>query len=572
MMKSTICLATIFVLLICSTNFGQAQQDTLVIPVPTKVTFLNDIINGDTTSTGARKDTNRVYVLSRGGTWFVDNPIVNAGYVLNIQASKGSGEKPNVYALQDPNTSQMPEVLIDMADNLNVKDIVFCGFNALDTASYTAGQITQIIIDSRIVPGLSATITGCVFSTYYTAIITGQAINNFKLYDNIFCQGENMPYRGTYGGRPFDNQGFGADSVIMMNNTFVDFCDLIFRRRSSTAPIVYFNFSHNTVVNHWGYYGTIHFSTIANNGTIVIDNNLWVDAQIIGADTMRHRQSDFSEDLEVLPNTGGKYRMAWIFSAPDSSLQQNFYIQNNYWYVTPEIQAEYDSIKARGWDPAQQGVNTPQLSLYMEHLNKAADTSKAFIWEPITFKNVTKPWVDFLDYFEKPVSLGGGYDANHAYYGFDGMQYGPKMRWLKYFTDTLNLSYSTSSAAYTGGTDGFPAGDLNWFPSKKQEWLGTQTGIKKISSNAPTNYKLEQNYPNPFNPSTVISFEIPKSSIVNLAVYNILGEKVAQVFHGELKSGKYSYSFKATNLASGIYFYRIKAGNFMQTKKMMLLK
>jgi Secretion system C-terminal sorting domain len=85
-------------------------------------------------------------------------------------------------------------------------------------------------------------------------------------------------------------------------------------------------------------------------------------------------------------------------------------------------------------------------------------------------------------------------------------------------------------------------------------------------------YRLNQNYPNPFNPTTMISFSIPQKENVTLNVYNLLGQKVAAVLNSELESGSHAVSFNAENLSAGIYFYTIKAGNFVSTKKMMLLK
>jgi hypothetical protein len=86
------------------------------------------------------------------------------------------------------------------------------------------------------------------------------------------------------------------------------------------------------------------------------------------------------------------------------------------------------------------------------------------------------------------------------------------------------------------------------------------------------NYKLEQNYPNPFNPSTTISFVLPERERVSLDVYNLLGQKVVSLFNKEMEGGSHNIRFDASNLPSGIYFYTLRAGIFMSTKKMMLLK
>ncbi len=88
----------------------------------------------------------------------------------------------------------------------------------------------------------------------------------------------------------------------------------------------------------------------------------------------------------------------------------------------------------------------------------------------------------------------------------------------------------------------------------------------------PKVYELSQNYPNPFNPTTVINFALPKASDVQLTVYNILGQKVTELVNTKMVAGNHSINFNATNLASGMYIYRIKAGSFVSVKKMMLLK
>ncbi len=88
----------------------------------------------------------------------------------------------------------------------------------------------------------------------------------------------------------------------------------------------------------------------------------------------------------------------------------------------------------------------------------------------------------------------------------------------------------------------------------------------------PTVYALDQNYPNPFNPTTTIKFAVPKAGDVSLVVFDVLGRKVAELVNGTFNAGYYQVEFNASNLASGIYFYSIEAGEFANVKKLMLLK
>jgi hypothetical protein len=89
---------------------------------------------------------------------------------------------------------------------------------------------------------------------------------------------------------------------------------------------------------------------------------------------------------------------------------------------------------------------------------------------------------------------------------------------------------------------------------------------------APLEFTLVQNYPNPFNPSTSIKYSLAAQSLVSLKVYDILGSEVATLVNTVQGTGAYEVNFNASNLASGLYFYTLKAGNFTSTKKMMLLK
>jgi hypothetical protein len=99
----------------------------------------------------------------------------------------------------------------------------------------------------------------------------------------------------------------------------------------------------------------------------------------------------------------------------------------------------------------------------------------------------------------------------------------------------------------------------------------TLTAINGELSKA-TDFSLEQNYPNPFNPTTTITFYLPKSSMVTLKVYNIMGEEITTLVSETYAAGKHEYKWDATNMPSGLYFYRIKAGSFTDLKKMILMK
>ena len=106
----------------------------------------------------------------------------------------------------------------------------------------------------------------------------------------------------------------------------------------------------------------------------------------------------------------------------------------------------------------------------------------------------------------------------------------------------------------------------------KSHSVGVGNPIEHKLSKIPVKYVLFQNYPNPFNPSTTIKFQIPNSEFTILKVYNILGEEVVTLVSKKLNPGNHTYIFNGSNLASGIYYYQLVAGDYMVVKKMILLK
>jgi endonuclease/exonuclease/phosphatase family metal-dependent hydrolase len=117
--------------------------------------------------------------------------------------------------------------------------------------------------------------------------------------------------------------------------------------------------------------------------------------------------------------------------------------------------------------------------------------------------------------------------------------------------------------------------ELNAILKDGEDLIITNSFISKLKVSGESivkEYELEQNYPNPFNPSTTINFSIPKTTEVTLTVYNTLGQKVIELVNEQLETGYYSFNWEAGDAASGIYIYQLKAGEFIQSKKMILIK
>jgi len=102
--------------------------------------------------------------------------------------------------------------------------------------------------------------------------------------------------------------------------------------------------------------------------------------------------------------------------------------------------------------------------------------------------------------------------------------------------------------------------------------MNITTDVEQVADLSPTEFELEQNYPNPFNPSTSIQYAISSRQFVTIKVYDILGNDITTLVNDYRDAGIYNVQFTMHNLASGIYFYTLQAGAFVESKKMIYLK
>jgi hypothetical protein len=131
------------------------------------------------------------------------------------------------------------------------------------------------------------------------------------------------------------------------------------------------------------------------------------------------------------------------------------------------------------------------------------------------------------------------------------------------FTDSYIYSLAVSGINLFAGTNGGV-----WLRPLSE----MTTSVETLSPDLPGSFLLRQNYPNPFNPSTTINFKIPVSVYVSLKVFDMLGREVATLVSEKMVSGKYARRWNAENIPSGVYFYRLQAGSYVETKKLILLK
>ncbi len=242
------------------------------------------------------------------------------------------------------------------------------------------------------------------------------------------------------------------------------------------------------------------------------------------------------------------------------------------------------------------GFSSPDGSIVdITHVDAAIPTTNVPSWEPLG---------SYASYFFLTVHMDSTeymtgnlpHYVNVAPAGFVGMPTGlgalASMRFnMQAFNSTTGttgqLCVDSISSAQTLGVQ-----DWDWlFPDELLPitfngpycWTITNLSISDVTQisnpteNLPTDFSLEQNYPNPFNPSTTFDFSLPKQSLVKIDIFNVLGQKITTLADGEYEAGKYSVTWDGTDedgssAATGIYFYRMNAGDFQATKKLMLLK
>jgi hypothetical protein len=225
-----------------------------------------------------------------------------------------------------------------------------------------------------------------------------------------------------------------------------------------------------------------------------------------------------------------------------------------------------------GRDTWQGGWNT---SWY----NEADNSNNNLIWRD--YSDIEFGGNRFMGSGGSPIGTPNGWSGWVNTYGGIGVNANPQ-----FVNNVRNIDgffIGANSPAINAGENlqsfieskGLPWKDILGNPRDSSPDLGAYEydGLLDVQEELqPSAYKIEQNYPNPFNPSTTISYFIPTSSFVILKVYDILGNEIRSLVNEEKTPGNYQLEFNAANLPTGIYFYRLQAGSFIETRKMVLMK
>ncbi|MEX1161216.1 MAG: T9SS type A sorting domain-containing protein [Balneolaceae bacterium] len=505
--------ASIAIVLMATSNFAYAQRTVNVESGPGT---LNEAIASDTTDTGARIDSNTVYVLERDGFYLLEGTIQNRGYHLSIVAEDGEGERPQlVPAVGDGGVSGRP---FRPRGDLTLRGLYVTGE---DEEGALNGDLRIIRVSEN---NVRIIIDDCHLDK------DGQAAFRIDNAGNrLFITNSIISNIGTTAspdnGRVIDDRGSQIDTLVMENNSFYNITSNVVK--DFGGEINYARINHNTAVNI-GKNGAYQLGTVLD---LVFTNNLIIDGAFYGRPANENEASPLSV-VEVDSLTPTQL---------DSLGAPSIEISNNNIYRSAALSDAYPDtvVEATFYNP----------------------TSAAYIAEAGTGDTNISEEVEFTAGPATPV------EVVTSFYSSPGATQ-PDMP-----TDgePFDFGYANTFDSYTAGTNGQQLGSLIWHG-------GMTVGIDdEIAVNSPESFELHGNYPNPFNPTTNVSFNLPQAAQVSVDVFSVIGQKVLSVPAQQMTSGANQHiMIDASALTSGMYIYRVTAktanNTMINTGRMTLIK
>jgi hypothetical protein len=465
------------------------------------------------------------YILKRDGIYPMVSLIENYGYFLHVKAEDGDGALPKL--VPSPKADGTFNRFFHFRDDAMLQNL------DIEAAQPTGGFNVRHI---RVYDGATLTVKGC-----YLQHDRGSALSIWSDSSTVYVEdcivsssGHNKSVLGN--GRLIDiRPSLYQKKIVVKNTTCFNLSDRIWRNMGTEVGIV--EIDHCTFLNVQGFHGGIQ---LGRTHKATITNNILYNIILFGSDVRRLEEQTQPENYGMFVMT-----IDTLYSDADITIRNN----NVWWdqkYV--DLWAATDSVYAPG-------ILTPTLKQAL-----GADSSQAYFTEPLTFDSTALDPYDLVSqYLADPNQLE--YPENW-YWGDLG---------------AIDVSYGTSAASYTGADDGFPIGDLNYYPDKKAEWESLQTSVENEKPVAPADFELSQNYPNPFNPETNIAYNINKKADVSLVIYNMLGQKVRTLVNESKTAGSHNITWNGKNengiqVPSGIYFYQLKTNAQTAMEKMVMVK
>jgi hypothetical protein len=506
--------------------------------------------------------TRSVVIIGQNFTRLVNNKDINSAPPLICGNSvQGGASNPGGINWQNNLTVKNCNIVVSAPDgNLNWS---FFGTGSANKKVFLENCLFErtkwVIINSNSASGSSIFINDCYFVN-----LTGLACRR--------------------NGGVFDNVDNPTDTIWVENSTHIMAEGSMYKFRNFPVKKGFFN--HNTFINCAG----STFESLGYLSNLVVTNNIFVNSNIQPFDTTLVNAGDLGEtDADNLPTGLVNCR---ALPASMTQLDRKILVDNNLIYWDARL-TKLDSVanarsinNDKNWMSQAITMNSRTQAMFNDNTTYPYLTEGRWFRKVPTFtdpKNLLTAATDSIrDFAIRTVDVTSTNILSDWRLVNIGKDYIVYSDW----PIPVDLSYSDADLM-AGGTGGFPVGDLNWFPAKKTQWLAqavtehtaietalnsghTTTGVD--IANLPVKFQLQQNYPNPFNPSTKITFSLPHSADASLKVFDMLGREVATLVNGYTAAGSHEVQFNASNVSSGVYFYKLTSGSFTQIKKMMLVK
>ena len=538
---------------------------------------------------------NTIFKLKQYGVYVLDGTITTpAGAVLDIEADPPGNTQETAPPMICWTASTAPSktYIFDVAGELKMKNIWIL-WASLDGTRYNS---TIRIGDSATVSGGRITADNVLFD--YVQQNSSGAVQPYATHfighfnDCYFRNATDVHFR--YYSRavsvPYAATGLHIDTVTFENCTFANIGYVYMQEAGVYGDNVFFN--HCTFLDVVMYpleSGWWHRMYVTNSLFI----NTFMYGQIPSA------PGGFTGGtISITPIDSSSISTGFGFDVPFTEQDRHVLFTNNNYYLQPWLidwMQNCPYSKAKHQQRLDEDIPVPQpmfngLTITMfdsvntdgskawPYMNKANLDSlePGFINAPINIDSLK----DFLNRkWDDNTNIQWAW--NFAQYDTNGGQIWPLKEDLSYTNEQLK----------TGGMGGFPMGDLRWWPDQYSQWKAQASdehnrintwletgkdpnavGVREVKGAAPSEYKLNQNYPNPFNPTTKIEYSVPKSGYISLKVYDLLGQEVATIFSGNQKAGNYVATFDGSDLASGVYLYKLESDKVSITKKFVLMK
>jgi hypothetical protein len=536
-MKQLLCVIAMATLVLSFPIYSYAQIDT--IDVYATQGYLNDLIDG--TEAGA------VYrLVSLDTTYkYTDAVVISADITIVGSVDPATGRPPTIQPAVLPDAS-IPETMFSISGssiNVHFKNLYLLAkatnnvANADGIAVVVTGDEVRLTVDECIFDGWQAFAIG--YNGQWDSFFINNSYFRNMVHPNQWYIGEVL--RNMWPGEAY------TDTVSMIGNT------MIAVNAYASAPVTlyymdYFEFIDNKVI-----YMFKNPFFIFNATNAKLNNNIFHAAYVGGVDQTEHPWWD---NLAEPDDSYGLIafhplldQVAEVFNPDDPGAAEGLRrieVKDNVYYW-PSAITEFWSA----WnDTASNWIYTP---------NWMSERTVSMFADNDAF-----PYLEESGNIEQDPGFNPIIDESMLY-GTGGNDIGI----LAYFQQIRTGTAATDVWGF-GITQVEDAPD--WIPSWPLPETGYITSVDEVPADVPERYVLEQNYPNPFNPSTTIRYTIPQSGKVVLSVFNVLGQEVRTLVNEVQNAGIHEVTVDGSRLSSGMYFYKLTAGDFTDVKKMLLVK